>query len=133
MKVYVDELPKNCQKCTFCEYFEEDAHGKGEHEVACYFNGSFGNILYGNQTSHKTCPLQTIADNNKQMRAKEELLRLLIGQIDLIMHGKQYRFENNDGTWYSRESCRDLTLDELSQELLNELLELNKFVEKFEK
>lgn len=64
--------------------------------------------------------------------SKEELLSLLIGQIDLIMHGKQYRFENKDGTWYSRESCRDLTLDELSQELLKELLQLNNLVEKLE-
>ena len=70
MKVYVDELPKSCQKCHFCEYFEEDAHGKGKHEVACYFNGSLGNILYGNQTSPKTCPLETLADHDKKVRAE---------------------------------------------------------------
>ena len=70
MKVYVDELPNSCQKCPFCEYFEKDAHGKGKHEVACYFNGSLGNILYGNQTSPKTCPLQTLADHDKQVRAE---------------------------------------------------------------
>ncbi len=64
--------------------------------------------------------------------SKEELLNLLIGQIDLIMHGKQYRFENCDGTWYSRESCSYLTLDELSQELIKELLQLNRLVEKVE-
>lgn len=132
MKVYVDELPKSCQKCPFCEYFEEDAHGKGKHEVACYFNGSLGNILCGNQTNPKTCQLKTLVDHDKKVRAKEELLSLLIGQIDLIMHGKQYRFENKDGTWYSRESCCDLTLDELSQELLKELLQLNNLVEEVE-
>ena len=68
MKVYVDELPKSCEKCGFCEYFDKDAHGKGKHEVACYFNGSLGNILYGNQTSPQTCPLQSFADHDKQVR-----------------------------------------------------------------
>ena len=70
MKIYVDEMPNSCQKCPFCEYFEEDAHGKGKHEVACYFNGSFGNILYGNQTSPKTCPLESITDHDKKVRAE---------------------------------------------------------------
>jgi D-serine deaminase-like pyridoxal phosphate-dependent protein len=79
MKVYVDELPKSCEKCDFCEYFDKDAHGKGKHEVACYFNGSFGNILYGNQTSPKTCSLQSLSEHDKQVRKevlgdlKEEL------------------------------------------------------------
>ncbi len=68
MKVYVDELPKSCEECPFCEYFEKDAHGKGKHEVACYFNGSLGNILYGNQTSPKTCPIQSLTDYTKQVR-----------------------------------------------------------------
>ena len=68
MKVYVDELPKSCEKCPFCEYFDKDAHGKGKHEVACYFNGSLGNILYGNQTSPQTCPLQSLTDYTKQVR-----------------------------------------------------------------
>ena len=68
MKVYVDELPKRCDKCPFCEYFEKDAHGKGKHEVACYFNGSLGNILYGNQISPKTCTLQYLTDYTKQVR-----------------------------------------------------------------
>lgn len=52
---------------------------------------------------------------------KEELLRAIITEIDLMMHGKDYRFENKDGTWYSRESCKDLTNEELFQELKKEL------------
>ena len=52
---------------------------------------------------------------------KNELLKYLICEIDLIMHDKDYRFENADGTWYSRESCRDLTNEEVFEELRTEL------------
>ena len=41
------------------------------------------------------------------------------------MHDKDYRFENQDGTWYSRESCRDLTNEEVLEELRAELIQLN--------
>lgn len=56
--------------------------------------------------------------------SKEELLKYLIAEIDLIMHDKDYRFKNEDGTWYSRESCRDLTNEELFEELRTELRQL---------
>ena len=61
--------------------------------------------------------------------SKEELLKYLIAEIDLIMHDKDYRFENQDGTWYSRESCRDLTNEEVFEELKAELMQLNSQVE----
>ena len=38
--------------------------------------------------------------------SKEELLKYLIAEIDLIMHDKDYRFENANGTWYSRKLQR---------------------------
>ena len=53
--------------------------------------------------------------------SKEELLKYLIAEIDLIMHDKDYRFENANDTWYSRESCRDLTNEEVFEELRTEL------------
>ena len=56
--------------------------------------------------------------------SKEELLKYLIAEIDLIMHDKDYRFENEDGTWYSRESCRNLTNEEVFEELRTELRQL---------
>ena len=56
--------------------------------------------------------------------SKEELLKYLIAEIDLIMHDKDYRFENTNGTWYSRESCRDLTNEEVFEELRTELRQL---------
>ena len=60
----------------------------------------------------------------------EDLLLYLINEIDLIMHDKQYRLKNEDGTWYSRESCKDLTNEELFEELKGELRQLNSQVEK---
>lgn len=57
--------------------------------------------------------------------SKEELLKYLIAEIDLIMHDKDYRFENEDGTWYSRESCRNLTNEEVFEELRIELRQLS--------
>ena len=56
--------------------------------------------------------------------SKEELLKYLIAEIDLIIHDKDYRFENANGTWYSRESCRDLTNEEVFEELRTELRQL---------
>ena len=56
--------------------------------------------------------------------SKEELLKYLIAEIDLIMHDKDYKFENANGTWYSRESCRDLTNEEVFEELRTELRQL---------
>lgn len=56
----------------------------------------------------------------------DELLKNLISVIDFVMHCKDYRFHNNDGTWYSRESCKDLTNDEVFEELKGELYSLIK-------
>ena len=63
--------------------------------------------------------------------SKEELLKYLIAEIDLIMHDKDYRFENANGTWYSRESCRDLTNEEVFEELRTELRQLADLEAKF--
>ena len=68
--------------------------------------------------------------------SKEELLKYLITEIDLIMHDKDYRFENANGTWYSRESCRDLTNEEVFEELRTELrqfADLEAKLEEYEK
>ena len=63
--------------------------------------------------------------------SKEELLKYLIAEIDLIMHDKDYRFENANGTWYSRESCRDLTNEEVFEELRTELRQFADLETKF--
>ena len=51
---------------------------------------------------------------------KNNFDRLIVG-IDLLQHGKDYRFRNENNTFYSRQSCCDLTLEETVKELLDEL------------
>lgn len=58
-----------------------------------------------------------------------ELLEQIIIHIDLMYHGKQYRFRNKDGTYYSREACRDLTKQEVLEEIVEELCVINKILE----
>ena len=55
----------------------------------------------------------------------KELLRAIIAEIDLIMHDKDYRFPESENTWYSRESCKVLTPEEVFEELRAELIQLN--------
>lgn len=62
---------------------------------------------------------------------KNELLKYLICEIDLVMHDKDYRFENEDGTWYSRESCKNLTNEEVFEELKSELRQLAQIEDDF--
>ena len=69
MKVYVDELPKSCKDCPFCEHIEEDVYGEGKHEVACYFAGTLGSVLCGDRLNAKDCRfIQSLADYTKQVR-----------------------------------------------------------------
>lgn len=55
---------------------------------------------------------------------REELLRALIAQIDLLMHDKDYRFVESEDTWYSRESCKVLTNQEVYDEICAEFRDL---------
>lgn len=60
MKVYVDELPKDCIDCPceseyYCNLLNED--------VGCC---EWGEI-------HKNCPLQSLADYTKQVRKEEKI------------------------------------------------------------
>lgn len=57
MKVYVDEFPKDCLDCPCeCEYYCNLIH----EDVGC---SKYGEI-------HKECPLQSIADHDKQVIEK---------------------------------------------------------------
>lgn len=69
MRIYVDELPKSCKECFFCEHIEEDIDGKGRDEVACYFEGFLNNVLLGDTFNSKNCKhLQSLAEHDKQVR-----------------------------------------------------------------
>jgi len=75
MKIFVKDkdIPiKDCENCPLCEYFDRDAHGKGKHEVACLYEGTFNNILYGNQFNPKNCGIiKSLEQHNKEIRADE--------------------------------------------------------------
>ena len=71
-----------------------------------------------------------LAERNRYKR----LLLTLIGKIDFLMHDKDYRFLNEDGTWASREACRDLSDDEMIAEISEEINQLyNKLEEEYDK
>jgi hypothetical protein len=79
--IYVDELPKSCEECDFCEYFGKDAHGKGQHEVACWFNGFLTNALLGDIIEAKHCThLKSLTDRLTEERKKvvQEIKKLVI-------------------------------------------------------
>ena len=62
----------------------------------------------------------------------EGLLQGIICMLDAIYHGKSYRFRNQDGTWYSREACRNINNYELWNELMPELRYIQNAVEYYE-
>jgi len=64
--ILIDRMPKSCNECPFCEWFDKDAHGKGKHEVACCLMGTCGNILYGDQLSPKKCNALMLKKNYVQ-------------------------------------------------------------------
>lgn len=76
MKIYVDELPKDCIDCPceseyYCNLLNED--------IGCC---EWGEI-------HKNCPLQSLADYTKQVRKEVcEEIRNKIEQAKLIYEWK---------------------------------------------
>ena len=76
------------------------------------------------------------SDYIKVATEKEKYKKLalkLIGDIDILMHDKQYRFLNDNGTWYSREACKNLTDEEMLSEISKEINQLyNKLEEIYE-
>lgn len=62
----------------------------------------------------------------------KDLLEKILLRLDLLLHDKQYRFRNQDNTWYSRESCKDISNDELLNELDAEFADLSRILEQYE-
>ena len=60
-----------------------------------------------------------------ELEEDQALLTILISGIDNLMHDKDYRFKNDNGTWYSRQSCKDLTNEEVYQEIIDEINQLD--------
>ena len=83
MKVYVDELPKSCGDCEFCKQTEYYSYYCDKlHIKLGYFN------------KEKDCPLQTLADHEKQVR--KQVCNEIGGEIytQMIVYGKELRYSD---------------------------------------
>lgn len=57
----------------------------------------------------------------KAWETESRCLRKLMLAADIETHWKQIRFEQDDGQWYSRESCATLSLEDAVDEICAEL------------
>lgn len=86
--IYVEKIPETCEDCEFCEHFGKDAHGKGKHEVACYFNGFLTNALLGDIINAKHCShLKPLTDRLAEERKK--VVQEIGQQLGLIIDGQK--------------------------------------------
>ena len=102
MRIYVDELPKDCIDCPceseyYCNLLNED--------VGCL---EWGEI-------HKGCPLKTLTDYTKQVRKEVlgELMNMLGDRAELIDFGNgcaEFMF-----TTYDLQECSKELLDQIEQ------------------
>lgn len=77
MKVYVDKLPKNCAECKFCGRLKPPAERPEIECMHCNMAKTFNSIS-------PFCPLQSLADNDKQVRKEvAEQIKAVINDIDL--------------------------------------------------
>ena len=61
MKVYVDELPKNCAECELCGRFKPPVERPEIECMHCNMAKTFNSIS-------PFCPLKSLADHDKQVR-----------------------------------------------------------------
>lgn len=94
MKVYVDELPKSCEKCKFYEYeIEHNGEwGFETHRRMCKINGS---LIQG------ICPLQSLADYTKQVRKE------VLDQVYKVFTTESMWKELKDW-WLQSGTCQEL-------------------------
>lgn len=80
--MYVDELPRSCGDC---EFFKETAD--------CYYCDKL-HMKLGYINKEKDCPLQSLADHNKQVRKEVlgELMNMLGDRAELIDCGSVAEF-----------------------------------------
>lgn len=61
---------------------------------------------------------------------KSDKLEEFILDLDVVLYEKQVHFKQPDeDVWYSRESCKYITLDEVMQEILDEISLLDQTLE----
>ena len=63
MRIYVDELPKSCGECPCC-------NNDVDYGSCCNLGAYEYDDYHQTTTRHHRCPLQTIAEHDKQVRKK---------------------------------------------------------------
>ena len=115
MKVYVDELPKNCKDCKF-QCFGECLNGADI--INCDYSSMKCHLKRGKV---KECPLQSLSDHTKQVRKE------VVEFIDKCFEMQKYEsiWINPDKTEFSCdvsyayewwESFRKILLDQIQGE-----------------
>lgn len=108
--IYVETIPETCEECEFCEYFGKDAHGKGKHEVACYFNGFLTNALLGDIINAKHCShLKLLSD-----RLAEERKKVVQEIKDKLLYCSE-RYIEKDNAFYYKGDEVDEILDQIER------------------
>lgn len=116
MAIYVSEndMPKKtCENCLLCEYFEKDAHGKGKHEVACLYEGTLNNILFGDKLCPENCNIvKSLEQHDAELKAKWCDLIITILDYEIIPLG------DSKEDWYVK--SKFIYLQEKLEELKGE-------------
>ena len=92
MKIYVDEMPKNCNDCQFLVFVAYHQNGFLHKERYCPLRKD-GNC----NCSKENCPLQSLAEHDKQIRKEVvQEIREKIEQAKMIYEwkGKEISIED---------------------------------------
>lgn len=104
MKMYVDELPRSCGDC---EFFKANTD--------CYYCDKL-HMKLGYINKEKDCPLQSLAEYNKQVRKEvlDELCNMLGDRAELIDFGhnvSEFMFSVDD-----LQECSKAILDQIQED-----------------
>lgn len=124
MRFVVDKMPDRPESCplskeilVFC--FSEDPNGVSHTERICKSSGEECPI---GVNGTKACPfLVERFATPTQNSGWRELFFDLLTPLCSLTHGKQMYFDQEDGTVYSRISCKYMTPDEAITEYLNDV------------
>lgn len=79
MRIFVDELPKSCEECPMCRSGKLKLQRKGRYvEVEQCVFGQYKYQTIDDEID--TCPLQSLADHEKQVRKQvcDEIRKIII-------------------------------------------------------
>lgn len=88
MKVYVDELPKNCFDCFCCDLDLEECKIDKKIELCQDYFNSF------EKKKPTKCPLQSLTDYTKQVR--KEVCEEIKQKIEALIESKDFKLCNHE-------------------------------------